>query len=453
MSTATPGAASADRLSLYRAIWRWHFFAGLLSIPFLVILAVTGSLYLFKSEINHTVFAYRTVVADPGTPPESASTLVARAEAAVPGAKATTYASPATATDSVVVTLKGDEGKKLVYLNPYDGAVLAVLDASAEPMQVIKKIHSLEYFGTYTNRLIEAAAGFCMMLVVTGIYLWWPRGQSGGVVSVRGTPRQRRWWRDVHAVTGAFAGTIMFFLAITGMPWSGVWGAKVGEYADSHGLGYPAQLWNDVPTSTIPTSAVTPGAGWAVENAPVPLSTPAAEAAPIGIDKALASARTAGMAPGFDLALPSDETGVYTASRYFGDLSHERTIHIDQYSGKPLVDIAFKDYGPVGKAIEFGINVHQGMEWGRLNQFAMLATCLALIASSVTAIVMWWKRRPEGKIGVPPYPADPKVYRFLWIVAIVFGLAFPISGLAVLAMLAVDFLVIRTVPPLRRAFS
>ncbi len=58
--------------------------------------------------------------------------------------------------------------------------MLAVLDASAEPMQVIKKIHSLEYFGTYTNRLIEAAAGFCMMLVVTGIYLWWPRGQTAG---------------------------------------------------------------------------------------------------------------------------------------------------------------------------------------------------------------------------------------------------------------------------------
>ncbi|MBN9136430.1 MAG: PepSY domain-containing protein, partial [Phyllobacterium sp.] len=47
--------------SLYRAIWRWHFFAGLLVIPFMLNLAITGGLYLFKDEIDNTVFAYRNV--------------------------------------------------------------------------------------------------------------------------------------------------------------------------------------------------------------------------------------------------------------------------------------------------------------------------------------------------------------------------------------------------------
>ncbi len=196
----------------------------------------------------------------------------------------------------------------------------------------------------------------------------------------------------------------MFFLAITGMPWSGVWGAKLSEVADSHGLGYPAQLWNDVPTSTIPTSAVTPGAGLGggerAGAALVPRGRGRADrdrqGARGGADRRHGA--------GFDLALPSDETGVYTRRAISATSPRADDPHRPKYSGKPLVDIAFKDYGPVGKAIEFGINVHQGMEWGRLNQLAMLATCLALIASSVTAIVMWWKRRPEGKVGVPPYP-------------------------------------------------
>jgi uncharacterized iron-regulated membrane protein len=30
-----------------------------------------------------------------------------------------------------------------------------------------------------------------VILVLSGIYLWWPRGQGGGVVGVRGTPRRR----------------------------------------------------------------------------------------------------------------------------------------------------------------------------------------------------------------------------------------------------------------------
>ena len=63
-SRTSPAVEAAGSISLYRAIWRWHFFAGLLVIPFMLNLAITGGLYLFKDEINDTVFAYRNVVAD-----------------------------------------------------------------------------------------------------------------------------------------------------------------------------------------------------------------------------------------------------------------------------------------------------------------------------------------------------------------------------------------------------
>ncbi|MDQ0392702.1 putative iron-regulated membrane protein [Labrys monachus] len=446
-------APGSSRLSLQRAIWRWHFYAGLLSVPFLILLAITGSLYLFKGEINHTVFAYRTVVTETGTPALPPSALVAKAVAALPGSTATSFGEPASPAASAVVTVTTGDGPHLVYLNPYTGAVLATMRSDREPMYLLKKIHSLELFGTLANRLIEAIAGFALVLVVTGFYLWWPRGRSGGVLTVRATPGRRIWWRDVHAVTGALAGLVIFFLALTGMPWSGFWGANLSTYSAKLGIGFPAQLWDDVPKSALPTQAVLPNAGWAVENAPVPLSAPAAGAAPIGIDRAMAVAHGLGLAPGFEMALPSDGTGVYTAAIYFGDLSKERTVHIDQYSGKPIVDLGFKDYGPVGKAIEFGINVHQGMEWGLANQLVMLATCLSIVLASVSAVVMWWKRRPAGKMGVPPYPADPGVFRFLWAAAVAVGIVFPITGLAVLAMLAFDLLAIRTIPPLRRAFA
>ena len=451
-SIATPVAA-APRSSLYRAIWRWHFFAGLLAVPFMILLAVTGSIYLFHNEIEHTAFGYRSVVADPGTPPLAASVLLDKAVAAVPGSTPVSFIEQGGRSASVVATVSGPDGKKRVYLNPYTGAVLDTVRSDREFAYLVKKIHSLELFGTFTNRLIEAMAGFAMVLVVTGIYLWWPRGQDGGLVTVRGTPKTRLWWRDTHAVTGLFAGALIFFLAFSGMPWSGFWGAKLSDYAGRLDLGVPAQVFDDVPTSTVPTRAVLSKTGWAVENAPVPQSTPAASASPIGIDEAITVAHQAGMAPGFEMSVPDGPTGVYTAGLYFGDLSKERTIHIDQYSGKPLVNVGFDDYGPVGKAIEFGINVHQGMEWGLANQLAMLATCIAIVLASVSAVVMWWKRRPVGRVGVPPYPADTRVYRGLWIAAVLMGLALPITGLAILLMLAVDLLIIRTVPPLRRAFA
>ena len=33
-------------------IWRWHFYAGLFCIPFILILSITGPIYLFKPQIE-----------------------------------------------------------------------------------------------------------------------------------------------------------------------------------------------------------------------------------------------------------------------------------------------------------------------------------------------------------------------------------------------------------------
>ena len=37
------------RPQLSQTIWRWHFYAGLLVAPFMLILAVTGAIYLFNT--------------------------------------------------------------------------------------------------------------------------------------------------------------------------------------------------------------------------------------------------------------------------------------------------------------------------------------------------------------------------------------------------------------------
>jgi uncharacterized iron-regulated membrane protein len=458
MTTHRPVATGSS--SLYRAIWRWHFFAGLLVLPFLLNLAVTGSLYLFKDEINNTVFAARNVVSDSDAR-VLPSQMIDAALAAQPGAKALSYREAPDATHSAMITVSSDEGNRLVYVNPHDGKVLGAVKSDEEFNWVVKKIHSLDYFGVYANRLIEITGGFALVLVVTGFYLWWPRQQSGGVLSVRGTPSRRVFWRDMHAVTGALAGVMIFFLAATGMPWSGYWGSHANAWLTANGYGYPAALWDAVPASSKLTHHIVEQPGWIVEDAPVPQSKMDMAhmdmvhmaAKPIGLDAAVAIARQAGIAPGFEMALPGGETGVYTASVYPDDLSKERTMHIDQYSGQTLVDLSFGQFPAIGRMIEWGINVHQGQEWGMLNQMLMLATCLAIVLMVVSAAIMWWKRRPSGRLGVPPMPPRKDVYLGLWVIAVVFGLAFPMSGIAIAAMVVFDQTILRLAPALKRIFS
>ena len=439
-------------LSLYRAVWRWHFFAGLLVIPFMLNLAVTGSLYLFKDDIDRTAFAYRNVV-EPRGQVLSPSLLADNARAAVAGSTILRYRPPGTPDQSARVTVGTRAGNVLVFVDPYSGAVLGTVGERNEFNWVVKKIHSLDYFDLAFNRVVEAVGGLALILVVTGFYLWWPRNQTGGVISVRGTPEKRVFWRDIHAVTGAGAGLLIFFLTISGMPWSGYWGDKLNASLTNSGLGYPVQLWDEVPSSTLPTKDVLANAGWTVENAPVPTSAPNGTARPVGLDRIVAQATTAGMAPGFEVSLPTGKNGVYTAANFPDDIMQQRTIHFDQYSGKPLVDLKFADYGAGAKTIEFGIGIHQGEYLGRTNQFVMLATCLAIILASVSALVMWWKRRPSGRLGVPPMPANSSVFVVLTLVILGFGIVFPLTGFAILAMLVADQLLTRIPSPLKRVFS
>ena len=142
-TAAEPAAATSHNISLYRAIWRWHFFAGLLVIPFMLNLAITGSLYLFKDQIADTFYAQRNIVADTGstlTPQQ----IVDAAAAAIPGSKPTSYREAPSGNRSAVVTVSTDGQSTIVYVNPHNGAVLGSVGSKQEFSWVVKRIHSLE---------------------------------------------------------------------------------------------------------------------------------------------------------------------------------------------------------------------------------------------------------------------------------------------------------------------
>jgi uncharacterized iron-regulated membrane protein len=436
-------AESAHSASdLYRAVWRWHFYAGLLVLPFMIILAVTGALYLFRDELDAIVHAdLKQVEAQPNAGKAAPSAMVAAALAAYPGT-AVKFTDPASPDSSAEVTVSTAGGGKLaVYVNPYTGQVLGSLPDRGTIMWTVRTLHSLKYFGSYARALIEIAGGWAILLVCTGLYLWWPRRQAGGgVVTVRGTPRQRTFWRDLHAVTGLFAGAFIVFLAVTGMPWSGVWGAKINEWANGHNFGYPAGVYVGVPMSGEHLNHVAK-TSWSLEQAQIPQSARLhPSSAPIGLDRVIGIVESLGLHRGYAVSLPTTPTGVYSASVYPDDLAGQRVVHLDQYTGQPLIDLSYANYGPLGKALEWGINVHMGQEFGTANQLVLLAACIAVILLAVAAAVMWWKRRPSASLGVPPMPADRRVFRGLLALLAIGGIIFPLVGLSLLVMIMLDWL-------------
>ena len=440
--STVPKAAARDggASDLYRAVWRWHFYAGLLILPFLITLAITGAIYLFRDEVDTWVHADFMQVAPAEEQRLAPSQIIAAALAAQPGT-ALKYTDPAADNLSTEITVKPETGGSMaVYVNQYSGEVLEVRPDRSTFAWTVRYLHSLRFFGATPRMVIEIVAGWAILLVLTGIYLWWPRGQRGGVVSVRGTPARRVFWRDLHAVTGLFVGGFILFLAITGLPWSSVWGAKVNEWANGSNFGYPAGLRIGVPMSEEHLDHIAP-TSWSLEQARIPeTAPPMAGMASIGIDAAVGIFDELGLHRGYAVALPTTPTGVFSGSVYPDDLSRQPVVHLDQYTGEPLVDMTYAEYGPLGRALEWGINTHMGQTYGVANQIVLLLACLGIVLLAVSAAVMWWKRRPSGSLGVPPLPSDRRVFIGLLVLLGIGGALFPLTGLSLLVMIALDLI-------------
>lgn len=469
MSDAIPAeaAAAAPESALYRRVWRWHFYAGLVCLPFLVLLATTGALYLFKDPIESLLYARLRVVEAGSAPGLAASALVDRALAAEPSV-AVRFVAPARPGRSAEVGIRTAEGIVAVYLDPADGRELGRLRDDDRLMEVVKRLHSLAIAGPVANHWIEIVAGWALVLVVSGVFLWWPRGRSGGVCTVRERPAQRLWWRDVHAVTGIVAAVAIVFLAVTGMPWSAFWGQQFGRLNAERGLGVPKQVWGPAPPSAVPPLAGLQAVPWAVGQVPPPRSsepphpagephhgehdggahvapaTPATEAPQAdgpGLDRALQILARMDVPAGTPVRLPDGPRGAYTAMRFPGDIREVRVVHLDRYSGAVLADIRYADYGIVGRATEWGISLHTGRQFGWINQLVMLAACLAIVVLAVSAVVMWWKRRPHGRLAAPPRKAGDRAAAGAIAVALLLGLIYPLLGASMVVALVVDALV------------
>jgi uncharacterized iron-regulated membrane protein len=435
------------RTSLYSAIWRWHFYAGLITLPFLMLLAITGGFYLFKDEIDARVYRDLLRIEQVGAEHILPSEIVELAKSSHPGGRAKGFVPPAAADQAARVVIEDSSGKSwFVFVNPYTGAVhgdLARGEFGNLPlMEFVRRLHSLEHLGWFGNRLVEIVAGWALILVATGIFLWWPRRQRGGVVTIRRDAGHRVFWRDLHAVTGIFAACFIAFLALTGLPWSGFWGDNLRIMINEAGVGYPGPHGFPGAESRAPLHHEVAPAPWIIADVPVPSSGHSGHSghSGIGIDQAIATFEEKGLAPGYAVSLPVDSSGVYSASVVPHKVAGTRTVHLDQYTGETLFDAAFDEFGPAAQAIEYGISIHTGQQFGVFNQLLMLMACVAILTMAVSAVVMWWKRKPRGSLGAPAYPANYAVPRGILLIALVAGILFPLVGLSILVMLALDLL-------------
>jgi uncharacterized iron-regulated membrane protein len=420
----------------YRMLWRWHFYAGLFVIPFILVLATSGSIFLFKPQIDR--WEER---AFQGLPSDGAATPTRQVEAALaafPDSLFHSYRLPQRGGDAAMVHLAlGNHGAmRDVFVSP-QGTVLGSLDPDARIIALVRRIHGQLLLGPRGSWLVELAASWAIVMVVTGLYLWWPRGRGlAGVV----WPRRRSLLRDLHAVTGFWVAGLALVLLLTGLPWADVWGNAFRAVRTQMGWVQGTPGWSlggrSVPVADGTHAAHDHGA----------MHVHAATDTDIAPLDAIV-AKAAGEQLAFPVLVippgaPRDFTGAVSTGWTLKSDAQNRplatTITFDGSSGAELAREGFSDQHPIDQVVGYGIAWHEGQLFGALNQLIGVVTALALVTMSVTGFLMWRRRRPAGLLGAPPLPPQRRKPAFVAIAMLLLALFLPLLAASLLLLWLFD---------------
>jgi uncharacterized iron-regulated membrane protein len=142
--------------------------------------------------------------------------------------------------------------------------------------------------------------------------------------------------------------------------------------------------------------------------------------------------------PGYSITFPTTASGVFTIAVFADDPRNDATLHVDQYSGEVLADVRWQQYGNVARATEMGVMLHEGKLFGPFNQIVVLLICLMILLSAVSGVVIWWKRRPQGKLGVPPLRHDLPTWKTGVVIILALAVVFPLVGASLIAVWLLD---------------
>ncbi|KAB7610395.1 PepSY domain-containing protein [Amylibacter sp. SFDW26] len=447
----------------YFAAWRWHFYAGLYVIPFFIMLAITGLGMLWIGYIDGRDGEHIAVV-----PQEAALSISAQSDAAlasIPGGTLKQYIAPRSDDLAAIFRIDIDGDAKMVVVDPYTAEVLDTFSRRAGWYDFMDNLHSDIMIGFVGDRMIEIAASLGMVLVVTGLYMWWPRGEGGWRKAlIPSLGRGRTLWKSLHGTVGIWISVFLVFFLISGLAWTGIWGSKMTQSWSQ----FPAEKWDNVPLSDQTHASLNHDrkeVPWALELTPLPASGSMAGVAVLESGTVLdintmdMLARKIGFEGRYQMNLPKGETGVWTFSRDSMNSDStsptaDRTVHVDQYTGKILADARYEDYSWAGKAMAVGIALHMGL-LGLWSVLANTVFCLAVLFLSISSLVLWWKRRPSraGRIGAPPAPANMPLWQGAVLVGAAISIAFPLAGITLVSVLALDYLILSRISFLKRALS
>jgi uncharacterized iron-regulated membrane protein len=237
-----------------------HLWLGLASGLIVLLLSVTGCIYVFSVEITAMLRQDDIYVQEVKQEKLPLSLLWKQTQTAIGVDKAITTARVFNNPEKAVLftCYKGGDKDAIlyfdsidqyynIYTDPYTGKVLGIYDEELDFFNIIKMLHwSLLLNAPIGQQIIGWGTFIFVVMLITGIVLWWPKNKAARKQRFwfkwKDTTKWRRKNYDLHNIFGFYVATVAIIIAFTGMVWAFTWFQSLVYVAGSLSITPPEQL-------------------------------------------------------------------------------------------------------------------------------------------------------------------------------------------------------------------
>ncbi|RFZ91205.1 PepSY domain-containing protein [Mucilaginibacter conchicola] len=221
-----------------------HRWLGFLSGLVVFIVSISGCVYSFQDQIQDALFSYRKVTRGSGDV-LLPSRLITIAKERYPDGKVSlvNYYTP---DRTAQVRINTGKVQHSLFIDPYTGRLVHDdPDFKHNFFNTVKSIHFYCFFPPAIGKTIVGASTIIFMIImITGLVLWWPRRKFDRKrsLTIKWKTRWRRVNYDLHSVIGFYVFSISFLLAFSGLSMSYDWLSKSIYWVANGGQEYKKEL-------------------------------------------------------------------------------------------------------------------------------------------------------------------------------------------------------------------
>ncbi|MFN6563196.1 MAG: PepSY-associated TM helix domain-containing protein [Nostoc sp. ChiSLP01] len=360
-----------------------HRYIGLAVGVLIAFISLTGSLLVFKPEIEQLLISQRIGRILPQEQMVSIDRVLETVNSAIytnnpfniDASNFTLYSIrlPATASSPYQADFF-DLNNKLIrlFVHPYTGEIISWNDADSSFERIILYLHYNLMLGRNGQIAVGIVGLLLLILCITGLILWpgWRKLIAGFKIKWNGHPKRVNF--DLHKLVGIIATIFLSFTAFTGFCWN------LSDWT------YPL----------IYAITFTP-------QPPEVSSKPISDSTPLQLSQLLQNSKKVfPNARTFSVSIPSKpEDAVYISKRqnhetmFYG----ESGVYLDWYSGQILRIVDSTKLSLGDRAIASFVPLHYGTFWGLTSRILYVLVGLTPTILLITGFIMWqYRRKPKS---------------------------------------------------------